>query len=118
YCRSCARHLAASQVARRAVWPPPGGLWPASWISLPNRECAMECAIGLVTTWHSLARPGTTATLESRHKLARVAHLGTTQHTPAQPQADQDYSGPEHLLGPPLDHPSRRLPPHRLRPRT
>src|SRR5262245_62957017 len=50
----------------------------------------MECAIALVTRGHNLA----------------------------QPPADQDYYGPEHRLGPPLDHPSRRLPPNRLRPGT
>src|SRR5262249_30293692 len=48
-------------------------------------ECAMECAIGLVTRGHNLARPGTTAVPPSRHKLRHVAHLGTTWHDVAQP---------------------------------
>jgi hypothetical protein len=52
---------------------------------MPDAECAMECAIGLVTTWHTLARPGTTAPPPSRHKLRHVAHLGTFWHNVARP---------------------------------
>ena len=48
-------------------------------------ECAIECAIAAVTSWHDLAQPGTTAGPPKCRNSRPVAHMGTTWHNVARP---------------------------------
>jgi hypothetical protein len=87
--------IGAARYARplrvRRVWPLDSGRFrcPLSAAEkLRTRtepECATECAMAAVTTWHDLAQPGTTAGPPKRRNSRPVAHIGTTWHNVARP---------------------------------
>ena len=53
--------------------------------SITTSQCAIQCAPASVTTWHDLARGGTTAARPRHHKFGHVALMGTCWRNVARP---------------------------------